>query len=81
MKLIIEMPNYKFNEVQNGSIASNEILKAVRNGTPITEGDLISRSGVVAFLDNLKFEPNAHWLAEVLQDKKRFPSIGGNQNE
>ena len=45
MKLIIDIPNYKLDEVQNGSIASNEILKAVRKGTPIsTKGDLISRS-------------------------------------
>lgn len=37
MKLIIDIPDYKLDEVQNGSIASNEILKAVRKGTPIEE--------------------------------------------
>ena len=47
MKLIIDIPDYKLDEVQNGSIASNEILKAVRKGTPIsTEGDLISREAL-----------------------------------
>ena len=43
MKLIIDIPDYSLEEVQNGSIASGVILKAVRNGTPInTDGDLIS---------------------------------------
>lgn len=47
MKLIIDIPNYKLDEVQNGSIASGEILKAVRTGTPYNpKGDLISREYV-----------------------------------
>ena len=47
MKLIIDIPDYSLEEVQNGSIASSVILKAVKNGTPInTEGDLISRSAL-----------------------------------
>ena len=53
MKLIIDIPDYKLDEVQNGSIASNEILKAVRKGTPIsTEGDLISRSALKKYLEH-----------------------------
>lgn len=47
MKLIIDIPNYKLDEVQNGSIASGEILKAVRAGTPYNPtGDLISREAL-----------------------------------
>ena len=59
----------------------SELRKLIKILSEYSEDDMISRSGVVAFLENLKFEPNAHWLAEVLQDKKRFPSIGGSQNE
>lgn len=47
MRLIIDIPNYSLDEVQNGSIASGQILKAVKNGIPYEEGsqgDLISRS-------------------------------------
>ena len=47
MKLIVDIPNYSLDEVQNGSIASGQILKAVKNGIPYEEGsqgDLISRS-------------------------------------
>ena len=33
-KLIIEIPEYNLNDVQNGSIACSQILKAVKNGTP-----------------------------------------------
>lgn len=86
MKLIIEIPYeayYTFKcELEKGNPNLNALAEIVAKGIPYNPtGDLISRSGVVAFLENLEFEPNAHWLAEVLQDKKRFPSIGGNQNE
>ena len=47
VKVVIDIPDYELEEVQNGSIASGVILKAVRNGTPInTDGDLISRSAL-----------------------------------
>ena len=53
MKLIIDIPNYKLDEVQNGSIASGEILKAVRNGTPYNPtGDLISREALIKWIDD-----------------------------
>ena len=38
MKLIIDIPNYNLDKVQNGSIACGEILKAVKNGTPLPKG-------------------------------------------
>jgi hypothetical protein len=45
MKLIIDIPNYNLDEVQNGSIASGVILKAIKNGIPLPKGhgDLIDR--------------------------------------
>jgi hypothetical protein len=38
MKLIIDIPNYNLDEVRNGSIASGQILKAVKNGVPLPKG-------------------------------------------
>ena len=37
MKLIIDIPNYNLVEVQNGSIACGQILKAGKNGKPYAE--------------------------------------------
>lgn len=34
MKLIIDIPDYNLNDIQNGSIACSQILKAVKNGVP-----------------------------------------------
>ena len=38
MKLIIDIPNYNLDGVQNGSIACGQILKAVKNRTPLPKG-------------------------------------------
>lgn len=37
MKIIIDIPKYNLDEVQNGSIACSQILKAVKNGKPYEE--------------------------------------------
>ena len=37
MKLIIDIPDYNLNDIQNGSIACGQILKAVKNGKPYEE--------------------------------------------
>ena len=37
MKLIIDIPDYNLNDIQNGSIACGQILKAVKNGIPYEE--------------------------------------------
>ena len=37
MKLIIDIPDYSLNDIQNGSIACGQILKAVKNGKPYEE--------------------------------------------
>lgn len=34
---MIDIPNYNLDEVQNGSIACSQILKAVKNGKPYEE--------------------------------------------
>ena len=49
MKLIIDIPYYNLDDIQNGSIACGQILKAVRNGKPYEDeqpGDLISRDAL-----------------------------------
>ena len=43
MKVVIDIPDYNLDDIQNGSIACGQILKAVKNGIPIsTESDLNS---------------------------------------
>lgn len=37
MRLIIDIPNYNLNPIQNGSIACSLILKAVKKGVPYEE--------------------------------------------
>ena len=37
MKLIIDIPDYNLNDIQNGSIACSQVLKAVKNGKPYEE--------------------------------------------
>ena len=37
MKLIIDIPDYNLNPIQNGSIACSVILRAVKNGKPYEE--------------------------------------------
>ena len=54
MKRIVDIPDYSLDEVQNGSIACEQILKAVKNSKPIsTENDLISREYLKDAFDNL----------------------------
>ena len=38
MKIIIDIPDYNLDEVQNGSIACGMILKAVKNGQVLPKG-------------------------------------------
>ena len=38
MEVVIKIPDYNLDEVQNGSIASGVILKAVKNGTLLPKG-------------------------------------------
>lgn len=51
MKMLIDIPEsyYNLNDIQNGSIACGQVLKAVKNGKPYEEkaqGDLISREAL-----------------------------------
>ncbi len=49
MRLIVDIPDYKLKEVQNGSIASKVLLEALKNGRPYAErpqGDLVSREAL-----------------------------------
>lgn len=45
-RVVIDIPDYDLQSVENGSIACGIILKAVKNGTvlPKGHGDLIDRS-------------------------------------
>lgn len=53
MQIVIDIPDNYFNlNIENGSIASQIILKAVKNGIPFTDcTDAISREEVKELLD------------------------------
>ena len=38
MKIVIDIPDYNLNNIQNGSITCGQILKAVKNGIPLPKG-------------------------------------------
>ena len=46
MRLIIDIPDYNLDEVENGSIAAKMILNAIKNGIRISEPN--SSNGLVA---------------------------------
>lgn len=70
MKLIIDIPDYNLDEVQNGSIACGVILKAIKNGTvlPKGHGDLIDRQAII---DNGIEKGFCDWYDEI----KYAPSV------
>ena len=37
MKIVIDIPDYDLDNIQNGSIACGQVLKAVKNGKPYEE--------------------------------------------
>lgn len=55
MKLIIEIPDEKYEWIKknNPNPDNNSIVGYIANGTPITEGDMISRSALKAETKNL----------------------------
>ena len=54
MKLMIDIPDYDLNDIQNGSIACGQVLKAVKNGTPVTtDEDLISREALKTTINSV----------------------------
>lgn len=54
MKRIVDIPNYNLDEVQNGSIACGQILKAVKDSKPVSIDDnLVSRKYLEDAFDNL----------------------------
>lgn len=54
MKIVIDIPNYNLNNIQNGSIACGQILKAVKNGTPLPKGhgELIDKDVVLDMMNH-----------------------------
>ena len=52
MKLIIDIPDYDLDSVQNGSIACGQVLKAVKNGIllPKGHGRLVDENYIIAEL-------------------------------
>ena len=89
MKLIIECTEHTYNECKKIKGLS-ETASVIANGTPITEGDLISRSE----LREIIHKEGEQWKANTEYECGRFdscdkidflvanaPSIGGNQNE
>lgn len=53
MKLVIDIPDYNLDDVQNGSIACGQILKAVKEGTPLPKGhgELIDKDIVLDMMN------------------------------
>ena len=93
VKLMIEIDEETAKYIQGikefdcGDTLVNEMFEAIHNGTPITEGDLISRS----ILDDVwelykEYQPclatEVYEFGEALKALiDNAPSIGGSQNE
>lgn len=79
MKLIIDIPDYNLNEVQNGSIAGSVIIKAVKNGIPYNpSGDAISREGLKSELNRLGWTKengfkNRYVLDDIIDNASSVP--------
>ena len=91
VKLMIEIDEQILTDMKNGRVRLSEIADAVKNGTPITEGDMISRQEL---LDNIQkvIEDNDEWyedwdkgyncgLHKACELIETALSIGGSQNE
>lgn len=75
MKVVIDIPDYDLQSVENGSIACGIILKAVKNGIILPEGhgDLIDREKFLkSFLDSF-------WGA-VKEGNSSFEVVGAVKN-
>ena len=95
VNVLIEVDEKYYRSIkEQGSFSTatyqGELLQAIANGTPITEGDLISRS---EWREKIPKE-GEQWKANTEYECGRFdscdmidflvanaPSIGGNQNE
>ena len=83
MKLIIDISEEAYELLKSKSELDNIAESIIANGTPITEGDLISRSA----LRKEMLKIHAHSGGELSIYCKicdfidNAPSIGGNQNE
>lgn len=74
-RVLIDIPDYNLDEVQNGSIACGMILNAVKNGTvlPKGHGDLIDREKFLkSFLDSF-------WSA-IKEGNSSFEVVGAVKN-
>ena len=97
IKLVIEVDEETAKYIQGikefdcGDTLVNEMFEAIHNGTPITEGDMISRQEL---LDNIQkvIEDSTDWdedwdkgyncgLHKACELIETALSIGGNQNE
>ena len=92
IKLLVEVDESDYEALRNGGVQSHIALadEIIANGTPITEGDLISRSE----LREIIHKEGEQWKANTEYECGRFDScdridflvanaqaIGGNQNE
>lgn len=61
MQIVINIPDLDWSKVKNGSIATANLLNAVRNGTPLPEnhGDLIDVNELNEFASNHKISGSA----------------------
>ena len=86
IKLLVEIDEEIYNEFMKEN--NYEVIydgywvaKAIANGTPITEGDTISRSALKKALDWIVENPYVDLDREIMEEIDNAQSIGGNQNE
>ena len=78
MKLVIEIPDgYDLTMIQNGSIASKQILNAVKNGTPLPKGHgrLIDADALEYDITSLESDSDVQFECIDKQDIADAPTI------
>ena len=89
IKLLIEVDEENYQLIKGmADVAGMSFCEILRNGTPITEGDLISREALAKAIEEVEdnydgYEPNdlGKFMNKVYDLIDNAPSIGGNQNE
>lgn len=80
MELVIKIPDYNLDDVQNGSIACGQILKAVRNGTPLPKGhgdlvDIRALKGELWWVSDCPHIKLNEQALEIWETIEKAPSI------
>ena len=87
IKLLVEVDEEYYELIKADVKSGNDYKPCVliANGTPITEGDLISRSELIKTVEKAEGISWEHHDKDDMCVRKKYidnaPSIGGNQNE